>query len=304
MKQRLAILASAVFIVSLIASCGVSDKMLDDADKRLKMLKAKGLPDSVLSQPQVHLYQARDAKKRSQYSDSKREARMAAKLLKKELVRAEAYYREKVSKLRPKVDSLTAIIKKNREQLSGLTLKRYDSLGAAIDSFSKIDWLMQAYARAQELVAATPQFNADVARAKELRAVLPGEWVCTQQDKSTENKDINAVTKKIFTFGKDGKAKFVESKKGQSGLYLKEDWEFVSTGTWDVAGDTVHLFTSRFAAVRQMFERMYLSDGGKKKEWRKEPKPTYDSAITDGSQDRFVAYADLKEDFEQTKKFK
>jgi hypothetical protein len=53
-----------------------------------------------------------------------------------------------------------------------------------------------------------------------------------------------------------------------------------------------------------MFERMFILDGGKKKEWRKEPKPTYDSTITDGSQDRFISFADLKEDFEQTKKFK
>jgi hypothetical protein len=304
MKKQLALLAASFFIAGLAASCGVSDTMLDDAGKRLNTLKAKGLPDSVLSQPQVHLYQARDAKKRSQYSDSKSEARTAAKLLKKELARAEAYYKEKVSKLRPKVDSLAAVIKKNREQLSGLTLKRYDSLSAAVDSFSKIDWLLQSYTKAKELVDLIPQFNADVVRAKELRTMLPGEWVCTQHEKSTENKDISAVTKKIFSFGKDGKAKFVESKKGQSGLYLKEDWEFVSTGIWDVAGDTVHLFINRFAAVRQMFERMYLSDGGKKKEWRKEPKPTYDSAITDGSQDRYIAYADLKEDFEQTKKTK
>jgi len=304
MKKRLAILATAFFIVSVVASCGVSDTMLDDADKRLKALKAKGLPDSVLSLPQVHLYQASDAKKRSKYSDTKGEARAAAKLLKKELANAEAYYQQKVSKFRPQVDSLIAVIKKNRDNFTGLTLKRFDSMSVVADSFSKIDWLMQSYAKAKELVDLIPQFNADAGRAKELRAIVPGEWVCTQQDKSAENKDINAVTKKIFTFEKNGKAKFVESKKGRSGLYLREDWEFVSTGIWEVAGDTIHVFVSRFASVRQMFERMFILEGGKKKEWRKEPKPTYDSAITDGSQDRFVAFADLKEDFEQTKKFK
>ena len=303
MRNRVVLFATALFIIGLIMSCGVNDKMLDDAESRLQALKAKGLPDSVLSQPQVYLYQARDAKKRSQYSDAMGEARTAARLLKKELVRAESYYQEKVSTLRPKVDSVRAVIGQNRDNFSGLTLKRFDSLSAAVDSFLKLDWLLQAYAKGQELVAAIPQFNTDVAHAKELKATVPGEWVCTQQDKRAENKDINAVMKKIFTFQRDGRAKFVESKKGQSGLYLKEDWEFVSTGTWDVAGDTIHVFVDRFAAVRQMFERMFILEGGKKKEWRKEPKPTYDSAITDGSQDRFIAYADLKEDFKQTKKF-
>jgi hypothetical protein len=304
MINRPALIALSVFIVGMVTSCGVSDTMLDGADKRLKTLKAKGLPDSVLSQPQVHLYQARDAKKRSQYSDAMGEARAAAKLLKKELVKAESYYQQKISKLRPRVDSLIAVIKKNRDGFTGLTLKRYDSLSAIADSFSRLDWLMQANAKAGELIDLLPQFNADVARARELKVLLPGEWVCTQRDSSLENKDIKAVTKKIFTFGKDGKAKFVESKKGQSGLYLKEDWEFVSSGTWDLAGDTIHLFVGRFAAARQMFERMYILEGGKKKEWRKEPKPTYDSAITDGSQNRYIAFTDLKEDFEQTKKFR
>ena len=303
MKKWLGLYAIMAFGICMFA-CSVSDSMLDNADKRLKVLKAKGLPDSVLSQPQVHLYQAREAKRKSQFSDTKAEARGAAKLLKKELVKAEAYYQEKVSKLRPTVDSLRAIIKKAKDNYTGLELKKYDSLSAIVDSFSRIDWLLQSYTKAKELVGLIPRFNADVERAKKLQDSVPGEWVCTQQDKSTENKDINAVTKKIFTFEKNGKAKFVESKKGQSGLYLREEWQFVSNGTWGIAGDTVYIFVSRFAAVRQMFERLYIMDGGKKKEWRKEPKPTYDSTITDGSQDRFVAYADLKEDFEQTKKFK
>jgi hypothetical protein len=304
MIKLLAVLAAAVIVAGGVASCGVSDAMLDNADSRIKALKAKGLPDSVLSRPQVHLYQARDAKKRSQYSDAMGEARKAAKLLKKELARAEAYYQQKVSTLRPTVDSLIALIKENRDSITGLPLKRYDSLSAIVDSFSKQDWLLQACARGEELVAAIPRFRADVARAAELKVFLPGEWVCIQKKKSTENKDINAVKRKVFTFGRDGKAKFVESMKGQSGLYLKEDWEFVSTGTWDLDGDTIHLFVDRFSSVRQNFERMYILDGGKTKEWRKEPQPTYDSAITDGSQDRFIAYADLKEDFKQTRKIR
>jgi len=300
MKKWLAVLAGAAFIVSMVASCGVSDSMLDNADQQLKMLKSKGVPDSVISQPLVHLYQIREAKRKSAWG----EAREAAKLLKKELLRAEVYYQHKIANLKPAVDSLKTVIRNTRLNYTGLALKRFDSLSAIVDSFSKIDWLLQSYAKAKEIVGSIATFNADVDRAKKLRDSIPGEWVCTQLDKSTENKDVNAVTKKIFTFEKNGKAKFIESKKGQSGPYLREDWQFVSTGTWEVAGDTIHLFVRHFAAVRQQFERLFILEGGKKKEWRKEPKPTYDSAITDGSQDRFVAYTDLKEDFEQTKKFK
>ena len=299
MKKQFALLAAAAVIVSMVA-CSVSDETLNNADKRLKELKSKGLPDSVLSQPQVHLYQARECKRKNAWG----EARDAAKLLKKELVKSQNYYRDKVSRLKPSVDSLRAIIKKARLNYTGIELKKFDSLGTIVDSFAKIDWQLQSYTKAQALVGLIARFNADAVRAKELRAIVPGEWVCTQHDKSTENKDVNAVAKKIFTLEKNYKGKFVESKKGQSGPFCKEDWEFVSTGTWDANGDTLHLFVTRFAVTRQLFERLYIMNGGKKKEWRKEPKPTYDSAITDGSQDRFISYKDLTEDFEQTKKFK
>ncbi len=299
MKKWLVLYALLCFVVSMVA-CSVSESVLDNADKRLKALKSKGVPDSVLSQPRVHLYQARECKRKSAWG----EAHDAAKLMKKELVKAESYYRNKVSKLKPSVDSLRAIIQKARQNYTGIELKKFDSLGTIVDSFAKIDWLLQSYAKAKELVGLIAHFNDDAATAKKLRDSIPGEWVCTQQDKSTENKDINAVARKVFTFEKNGKAKFVESKKGQSGPYCKEDWEFVSNGTWDVNGDTIHIFVNRFAAVRQVFERMYIEQGGKKKTWRKEPKPTYDSTITDGSQDRFISFKDLNEDFEQTKKFK
>jgi hypothetical protein len=299
MKKQIVLLAAAAFLVSTVA-CSVSDETLNNADKRLKELKSKGLPDSVLSQPQVHLYQARECKRKNAWS----EARAAAKLLKKELVKSQNYYRDKVSRLKPAVDSLRAVIKNARQNYAGIELKKFDSLGTIVDSFAKIDWQLQAYAKARELVGLIAHFNADAVRAKELRTLVPGEWVCTQHDKSTESKDVNAVAKKIFTFEKNGKGKFIESKKGQSGPFCKEDWEFVSNGTWDANGDTLHLFVTRFAVTRQLFERLYILNGGKKKEWRKEPKPTYDSAITDGSQDRFISYKDLTEDFEQTKKFK
>jgi hypothetical protein len=46
---------------------------------------------------------------------------------------------------------------------------------------------------------------------------------------------------------------------------------------------------------------MYVENG--KKLWKNEPQPTYDSTITDGSQDRFIAYNDLLEDFKQVNKY-
>ena len=110
----------------------------------------------------------------------------------------------------------------------------------------------------------------------------------------------HGAVQKIFTFGRDNKVTLIEKKKGQSGPFLREDWEFRSWGTYDMFGDTIHLFINRFASVRQNFQRLYVEKEGDKitkKTWKNEPQETYDSLITDGSQDRYITYPDLKGDF-------
>jgi hypothetical protein len=59
------------------------------------------------------------------------------------------------------------------------------------------------------------------------------------------------------------------------------------------------LLINRFAAVKQMFKRLHNVDG--KKVWKNENGPVYDSTITDGSQDRYFTFEDLKEDFRKVR---
>jgi hypothetical protein len=298
MIKRSALFASLALVACMVAACSVSDRALANADKRISTLKAKGVPDSALSPCLVYLYQARESKKAHQAGDS----RAGAKMLRIELAKAEALYRDNIAGLKPSVDSLIAVIHAAKSKYDGLELKKVDSLLAVVDSFIGINWLLQANTKALEIANRIPQFNFDSDRAKEIRPRIVGEWVCANKTVGKENKDVNAVERKIFIFEKDGTGKLIENKKGQSGPYLREDWEFDSWGKWDVNGDTVRLFINRFAAVRQNFTRMYLEDGGKKKSWRNEPQPTYDSLITDGSQDRYVTFSDLQADFTQTRK--
>ena len=299
MIKRLAFLTVITSVACMIVACSVSDRALANAEKRINALKAKGVPDSALSPCLVYLYQAREMKNLHNASES----RAGAKMLRIELAKAEALYRDHIANLKPTVDANLAKIHAARSKYDGLELKKFDSLTAVVDSFLRINWLLQANTKAMEIINRIPQFDFDSERSKEIRSRVPGEWVCANKTIGKENKAINAVEKKIFIFEKDGTGKLIENKKGQSGPYLREDWEFNSWGKWDLNGDTVRLFVDRFAAVRQNFQRMYLHDGGKRKEWRNEPQPTYDSAITDGSQDRFVTFSILQSDFEQIRKF-
>jgi hypothetical protein len=126
---------------------------------------------------------------------------------------------------------------------------------------------------------------------------IPGKWVCRQVTDSKIHKQVHAVQTKTFYFYPDGRAKFVNEKKGQSSKNLKEDWKFISTGTYDCMCDTIKLFVNQFNIARQNFwER-------KKDGWKKDEKETYDSTITDGSQDRWLEYKDLKLDFKRVARY-
>lgn len=290
-------LISLTAIVVLAGCSGVSKETLDQAQKRIDNLKTQGIPDSMLSMAKVYLAQAIISKDKGKAPDAKK----AVVELEKQLSEVEKYYKDNVSNLLPSIESLKSQIKSAREEFSALQAKRIDSMLNVVDSFVNIKYYLQANNTAKEIINAIPQFREDQKKANDIIKKIPGEWVCTNHIKGTENKAINAIEKKIFSFDRKGGVKLIENKKGQSGPFLKEDYEYRSVGTWDVLGDTIYLFVNRFTAVRQNFERMHKE--GKKLIWKKESHAPYDSTITDGSQDRNIIFADLLSDFVQTRKF-
>lgn len=283
--------------ITFLIGCSPSEKSLVEAQKRIDALKTKGVPDSSLSEAKVLLYQVRDAK----FRGDKALARTSAKSMNKVLAQAEVNFTASVTHLTPAIDSMKSLIRIAREGLSGIQKQKLDSMNAVIDSFMTLGWVLEAHAKAQETMVQLPQLKFNDDRAKELAPRIPGEWVCINKSTHAGDPTVNGIEKKVFTFNRDGSCKFVEIRKGKTGQSLKEDAEFVSTGTYDFNGDTIVLKINRFSAVRQNFERLFITGG--KKEWRKENHPTYDSLMTDGSQDRYIAFSDLDEDFEQTKKF-
>ena len=293
-----AVLSVAAAFLAVGCGGGVNEKFLTDAQNRIDALKAKGVPGDTLSSAGVHLYQAREHFSKNNGGLAKK----SADSLKFYLAKAEDYYQGQVSNLGPTIDAAKSSALKAKEELSGYQARKIDSTLAVVDSLRKIDWLLQANNVAQGLVALLPSLKEDEAKTKDLGKLVPGEWVTENRTKSEEFKEVNAVERKVFTFYRDGKVYLEESKKGQSGPFFKEDWLFKSWGTYGYKGDTIMLSINRFAAVRQMFTKA-RNDNGKAVDWKNEPGPTYDSAITDGSQDRFVTYDDLKVDFKRNKSF-
>jgi len=293
----LALTAVAGTAFILIAGCGggVDEKVLDDAQKRVDQLKAKGVPVEKVTEARVFL----DEAKRNLEKKNNSAAKKAADSMKVYLAKAEAFYQQEVASLGPKIEAAKSTALKAKGELTSYQVRKIDSIVGVVDSFKKIDWLLQSNNKAQELVAMIPFLKEDEAKSARIKKLVPGEWVFTEKAKSVEHPQVNAVTTKIFRFGADGKIHLTEKKLGQSGPYLKEDWLFESWGTYGYKGDTVMLSISRFAAVRQMFKRIHKVDG--KEIWKDEPGPTYDSTITDKSQDRYVTYDDLKLDFKKVR---
>jgi hypothetical protein len=298
--KKLIFLGPLVLSVILLGGCSVSQRAIDDAQKRINELKAKGVPDSSLSDAVKYLYGASYAKQKDEKTMA-RKSMDSARIL---IAQAEALYLENAVRMKPYTDSVVAVLSKARGEFTGLQLKKLDSAMTVIDSFVKKTWIYQIEDNSKKAIDFLPMLRFSEARAKELKERLPGEWVCTNVTKSDADKSVNAVEKKIFIFNKDGKVKLVETKKGQSAKNLKEDWEFQSFGTWDCFGDTINIFVDRFACVRQNFETLIEKD--KKKTWEKKAEKTYDSLITDHSQDRWVPFSGeggLSQDFKQGKKF-
>ena len=287
----------SIFALILTVGCGGEKHSAEEYQARIDALRAKGLPDNKFSSARVALYQANEHMSKG----NKGLARTSFREAKEHLEKAEQFYKEQVSNLGPKIQAARTQALNAKGELTGYQARKIDSTVAVIDSFKRIDWLMQADNISQELVAALPGLREDEVKSKNLRRLVPGEWITETRARSESNRDVNALERKVFTFHRDGKVNLVESKRGQSGDFLKEDWEFRSWGTYDFKGDTIMLSINRFAAVRQDFERIHNINGNRV--WVKEPQPRYDSTITDGSQDRFITFQDLKDDFRQARRF-
>ena len=187
MKRKALFGGSLTVIIGLVVlvlialgatGCGVRTGEIVKAEKRLNLLKGKGIPDSVLSPVEVHLYQLRLYQRISAQNKDLRGTRRG---LEKSLAEAEAFYRDKVAALQPSFDSLRGVIREAREGFSGIVRKKFDSLSSVADSFARIGWLYQAHGHARSLALAIPAFIARTACAAALLDSVTGIWECANK---------------------------------------------------------------------------------------------------------------------------
>jgi hypothetical protein len=281
-----------VFIAALstlaIMSCGIKEEAIKEAESRITLLDSKGVPDSLLSEAKVQVFQATTKKQLGESAGAKRALDSAITLLNA----AETAFAATMQNYKPIVDSMRSNFEQRKKGLTGLQLRAADSLLMVITALSaKNDWA-GAHDKGVEVDSAMNQLQKDEQVAAQTRPKLLGTWLGADTYKG---KGASFVEKKSFSFSSDGKVQIVETKKGQSSEYLKEDWEFRSSGRYDLKGDTIFVFIEREQSPRQIYWDL------KGKEWVKNERAPYDSTISAGKKDRFMTYAFMKENLKKNR---
>ncbi|MBD3315038.1 MAG: hypothetical protein GF344_04570 [Chitinivibrionales bacterium] len=275
-----------VLICALFIGCGVSGEQLERAEARIEALEKRGAPDTLLSTAKILLYNVKAAQET-------RNAGLVRKNYDSLLIhldRAEEHHAATIEKLKPSLDSLRQSIAERKEALKGRHLHVADSLAVKIDSFAAIQWLGQAMRKARVLDSLLPSLHRQQETALKLSRKLPGTW---KTQNVPADKRFKAVETKIFTFRPNGTVKINEKMKGRTSESIREDWHFVSSGSWELKGDTVFIQVVKEKCLRQNF---WNKKDGK---WHKESKPTYDTTYTDNKKHRWITYKSLREDFKK-----
>ena len=121
---------------------------------------------------------------------------------------------------------------------------------------------------------------------------MVGNWI-DAHILQAEDQPYKAKSIKTFSFGKDGKFESSEELVGQTTPYMKEDWKFISWGTYDFK-----VILSSCPLTEKMPQTDLYSALGKGKQMEKDVKPTYDSTFSEPKIES-ITYKTLKEEFKR-----
>ncbi|MFP4164077.1 MAG: hypothetical protein ACLFQB_09605 [Chitinispirillaceae bacterium] len=279
----------SVTALVLLLSAGCSSKIsIEEAKAKIQKLADKGVPEEEMQDVRMFLHQMESAKKTGNtgtfrtYQDS--------------LDYALANFETKMTKILqesgPIVDSLKKVTEEKMGKLKRLHLESAEPTAQKIDSLIKAKQLLLARDRLEKFDGELDTLVKEQKTADSLWGDFVGCWVL---EKESPDKKFNVVERTEIHMRPDSSLFIVEKKKGKTSENTRDDWEFRSTGTWDVKGDVAHHHIEKEKCVRQKFWSRNPETG----KWKKQIKPPYDSTVSDGSKDRYAVYEDLKEDFKK-----
>jgi hypothetical protein len=287
---------SAVSLSALLAlnlQCGgMNKKKLTEVENRIKALTARGVPDSIIVDTKLYIANYNTAKKLYKSNDAAKYADSIVIGIEK----AEKWYTDFIAANKANVLNSVTAFNAEKTKLSGMQLKAADSMGAIIDSLIKGELIVDAQLKVKDALAKLPAIMKDQQNASKIKPLIIGSWKDIHKVVDQENSQ-NFTETTVYTFKSDGAFEGSEARKGQSTPFMKEDWEFLSWGTFDLKGDTISLFVTREKCNRQVYSHL----DQKTNKWIEKPNSPYDSTITNHGKDKYIPYEYFKENFKKTK---
>lgn len=280
-KYQLFLITGMIALCIILVGCGVSDKDIKGYESRVTTLENKGVPDTMLTVPKVLIEQVKACK----MSGNTRSCKKYNDSLVVLLGQVEAWYASKMEEFKPFVDSMHSALTAKKKDLTGMHLRAADSIFVIVDSFISQNWLLQAKHKLTEFADIFTILLDNEEKAKKVRPKIIGRWKSVE---TPMDKNLKFVWTRNYNFLKDGTVKTHEKKKGKSEVGLIEDWEFYSSGKWDLIGDTIMIFIDKEKCTRQTYTTLKIKDG--KEVWEKNEQPTYDTTFTEKTKDSYMTY--------------
>jgi len=231
-----------------LAGCQSFDDLSSNVQERFAALEQKGLPDSLITPIRMAFTTAQMDSRRNRNNDALKNINIALEAV----IRAENYLEKSLTETKPQViASRNALAARAEAELRGLHKADADSIIAIIDSFLKIDFVFRAQSVAAQLESGFAGMTAAQATADSIRPRIFGTWTHLDTSKHNFDRAVNAVSRKVFTFNRNGTGTFVSERRGQSAPNLREDWRFETQGTWDLRGSNIHLTATRWHGAEQ-----------------------------------------------------
>ena len=243
-------IAAAVFV---LVGCKSFDDKAKDVNERLTFLEQKGLPDSLIAPARLALSTAQGEKRRNKPTDADKKMKEAITAVKVAEIALEKSLTDTKQDVIVRYNALAAKVDKD---FRGLHKQEADSLLKKADSLIKIDHIFKAQDIVRNFENDYSKKVKDQALADSLRLRVVGTWTFLDTAKHSEDKTVNAVDRKVFTFRKDGTAYFLGEKKGKISPYAKIDAKFETFGTWDIKGDVIYITATKFVQYKQSSEQL------------------------------------------------
>lgn len=288
--RKTGILVVAALAVCLLAGLGCSNKVsIEQGQAKIRELSDRGVPERQLSTLKMYLTQMETAKKIgnsqqfSLYQDSLTTA----------LIEFENSISGLLESAGPFMDSVMRSADAKIAELKGLHLEEAQKARKPVDSIKQIEsQKLDARSRVETFGLLVDTLVMQQKVADSLRSQFVGIWIMEQEPADSRFKMIERTE---IHMRPDGSLFIMEAKRGQVSEDAKEDWMFETRGKWDLMGDVAYHYIEREKRVRQIFEGIDPQTG----KWRKQTQPSYDSAVTKGTKDRYVAWDALNKDYKR-----